>query len=58
MKSEKWVVVQAYWDYSGIVDVHGIFDSKQDAENWVSNQGSSYEYEVKRIRKAVTDEWA
>jgi len=54
--SEKWVVVELYSDYSGVIDVHGIFDSKYDAQDWANNQ--YFTYEVKRIKKAVVDEWA
>lgn len=54
--TEKWVVVQMYSDYSGVEEVHGIFNSKSEAEWWAATQ--YFAYEVKRIRKAVVDEWA
>lgn len=58
--SEKWVAVElinGFEGYEDVADVHGIFESQQDAEAWVRDKyyGS---YEIKRIRKAVTDEWA
>lgn len=58
--SEKWVAVEminGFEGYEDVAEVHGIFDSKQAAEEWVRAlyYGS---YEIKRIRRAVTDEWA
>lgn len=60
MKSEKWVVVELCpgsggYD-AGVDDVHGIFESENEAREWAYNRYGSYE--VRRIRKAVTDEWA
>jgi hypothetical protein len=55
--AEKWVVVELYSDYSGVIDIHGIFESDYAAHTWARDQ-YFMTYEVKRIRRAVTEEWA
>lgn len=56
MNDEKWVVVEMYDDWSGVIGVHGIFSSKDRAQEWANNQ--YFTCEIKRIRKAVVDQWA
>jgi hypothetical protein len=56
MNDEKWVVVEMHGDWSGVIDVHGIFSSKDRAQEWANNQ--YFACEIKRIRKAVVDQWA
>ena len=53
---EKWVVIELYGDYSGVVNVHGIFHSESEAHSWARSH--YFTYEAKRIRKAVVEEWA
>lgn len=57
MTDEKWVVVEMYGDWSGVIDVHGIFSSKDLAQEWAANN-PYFACEIKRIRKAMVDQWA
>jgi hypothetical protein len=56
--AEKWVVVEMSYDNEYVDEVHGIFDSKNAAEVWASLEFYSKPYEVRRIRRAVVEEWA
>lgn len=58
MSDEKWVVVELSYDHEYVDEVHGIFEQQHFAEQWAREEFYSKPYEVKRIRRAVRDEWA
>lgn len=60
MTDEKWVVVELFFDYSSVQEVHGIFGSEQDATRWAENNFYSKPFAIERVRKAKTEEeyWA
>jgi len=54
--NEKWVVVELHHDFSGVIDVHGVFSDESEAYGWARDR--YFTYDVKRVRKAHAEEWA